>query len=238
MKCSDSSTWPEPSTEYTCEDAGYGTVRVRAWAKMHPKVRAHEGRGSRGPLPVVVGTIVLVELERLPRGERRREPRILWLWWHGEGEPDLKLIWRAYVRRFELEHTFRFLKQTLGWTTPGVRRPEQADRWTWLVLVAFTQLRLARPCVEDLRLPWERRYDPGRLRPARVRRVVLALLLELGTPAKPPKPCGRSPGRPLRDASGGGPSATRPSKRAPESAKTANTRVLRSTQSSSQNSPG
>ena len=28
MKCSDSSTWPEPSTEYTCQDAGYGTVRV------------------------------------------------------------------------------------------------------------------------------------------------------------------------------------------------------------------
>lgn len=202
MKCSDSSTWPEPSTEYTCQDAGYGTVHVRAWAKMHPKVRAHEGRGSRGPLPVVVGTIVLVEVERLPRGERRREPRILWLWWHGEGEPDLKLIWRAYVRRFDLEHTFRFLKQTLGWTTPGVRRPEQADRWTWLVLVAFTQLRLARPCVEDLRLPWERRYDPGRLRPARVRRVVLALLLELGTPAKPPKPCGRSPGRPKGRLSG------------------------------------
>jgi hypothetical protein len=202
MKCSDSSTWPEPSTEYTCEDAGYGTVRVRAWAKMHPNVRAHEGRGSRGPLPVVIGTIVLVELERLPRGERRREPRILWLWWHGEGEPDLKLIWRAYVRRFDLEHAFRFLKQTLGWTTPRVRRPEQADRWTWLVLVAFTQLRLARPCVEDLRLPWERRYDPGRLRPARVRRVVLALLLELGTPAKPPKPCGRSPGRPKGRLSG------------------------------------
>ena len=84
----------------------------------------------------------------------------------------------------------------------GVRRPEQADRWTWLVLVAFTQLRLTRPCVEDLRLPWERRYDPGRLTPARVRRVVLALLLELGTPAKPPKPCGRSLGRPKGRLSG------------------------------------
>ena len=38
----------------------------------------------------------------------------------------------------------RFLKQTLGWTIPRVRHPEQADRWTWLVLAAFTQLRLAR----------------------------------------------------------------------------------------------
>ena len=116
---------------------------------------------------------------------------MLWLWWHGPGEPNLDLLWRAYVRRFDLEHTFRFLKQTLGWTTPRVRHPEQADLWTWLVLLAYTQLRLARPCVADLRLPWERRYGPGRLTPSRVRRGVLALLLELGTPAKPPKPCGR-----------------------------------------------
>ena len=130
MKCSDPSTWPEPSAEYTCEDTGYGTVRVRAWAKMHPKVCAHEGRGSRGPLPIVVGTLVLVEVERLPRGERRRKPRVLWLWSHGpEGEtPNLELIWRSYVRRFDLEHTFRFLKQALGWSTPRLRHPEQTDR--------------------------------------------------------------------------------------------------------------
>jgi hypothetical protein len=205
MKCADPSTWPEPSAEHTCEDSnGYGTVRVRAsWANLHPKVCVHEGRGSRGPLPIVVGTLVLVEVERLPRGERRREPKTLWLWWDGPGEgPDLDLLWRAYIRRFDLEHTFRFLKQTLGWTTPRVRHPEQADRWTWLVLAAFTQLRLARPCACDRRLPWERRYDSGRLTPVRVRRVVLALLPELGTPAKPPKPCGRSPGRPKGCLSG------------------------------------
>jgi hypothetical protein len=204
MKCADPSTWPQPSTEYTCEHSGYGTVRVRAWAKLHPKVCSHEGRGSRGPLPIVVGTLVLVEVERLPRGERRREPKKLWLWWDGAGEeePDLDLLWRAYIRRFDLEHTFRFLKQTLGWTTPRVRHPEQADRWTWLVVSAFTQLRLARSGVADRRLPWERRYDSGRLTPVRVHRVVSALLAQLGTPAKPPKPCGRSPGRPKGRLSG------------------------------------
>ncbi len=128
--------------------AGHGTVRVRAWAKMHPKVQNHEGRGTRRPLPIAVGTLILVEVERLPRGERRREPRVLWLWWHGpEGtEPDLELIWRSYVRRFDLKHTFRFLKQTLfGWVAPRVRHPDQADRWTtWVVVAAYTQLRLAR----------------------------------------------------------------------------------------------
>jgi hypothetical protein len=204
MKCKDPTTWPEPSAEYTCEDAGYGAVRVRAFSKMHPKVCAHEGRGSRGPLPIVVGTLVLVEVERLPRGERRRKPRVLWLWWHGpEGEaPNLELIWRSYVRRFDLEHTFRFLKQALGWTTPRVRHPEQADRWTWLVLAAFTQLRLARAYVADVRLPWERRYEASRLTPVRVHRVVSTLLAQVGTPAEPPKPCGRSPGRPKGRLSG------------------------------------
>ena len=223
MKCKDPSTWPEPSTEYACQDSSYGSVRMRAWAKMHPKVRAHEGRGSRGPLPIVVGTLILVEVERLSRGERRREPRVLWLWWHGpEGmAPDLELIWRAYVRRFDLEHTFRFLKQTFGWTTPRVRHPEQTDRWRWLVVAAYTQLRLALAHMADRRLPWECRYDTGCLTPIRVHRVVSALLMELGTPAKPPKPCGRSSARPKGRSSGRGPSATRRSKRPPEQAEVA-----------------
>jgi DDE superfamily endonuclease len=204
MKCSDPSSWPEPSAEHRCQDAGYGAVRVRAWADLHPKVHNHARRGTRGPLPIVVGTLVLVEVERLPRGERRREPRVLWLWWHGpEGTaPDLDLLWRSYVRRFDLEHTLRFLKQSMGWTAPRVRHPEQADRWSWLVVAAYTQLRLARERVADLRLPWERRYDRGRLTPLRVHRVVSSLLMELGTPAKAPKPCGRSPGRPKGRFSG------------------------------------
>jgi hypothetical protein len=202
MKCNDPSSWPEPSAQHVCEDAGHGTVRVRAWSDLHPKVQNHQGRGGRGLLPIVVGTLILVEVERLPRGERRRRPRVLWLWWHGEGEPDLDLLWRSYVRRFDLEHTFRFLKQSMGWTTPRVRHPDQADRWTWLVLAAFTQLRLARACVADKRLPWERRYDPARLTPTRVHRTVSALLVQLRTPAKPPKPCGRSPGRPKGSLSG------------------------------------
>ncbi|WP_448612150.1 hypothetical protein [Geodermatophilus sp. URMC 60] len=63
----------------------------------------------------------------------------------GAGTPDLNFSWRAYIGRFDLKHTFRFCKQALGWTTPRIRTPEQADRWTWLILAAYTQLRLARP---------------------------------------------------------------------------------------------
>ena len=138
----------------------------------------------------------------LPR--QTRIPKQLWLWWRGPATPDLAVLWRAYVHRFDLEHTYRFCKQTLNWTTPRVRHPEQADRWTWLVLLAYTQLRLARRAIEDRRLPWERPQRPYRraLTPARVRQAFLQLLVALDTPAGPPKPCGRSPGRPLGRRSG------------------------------------
>jgi hypothetical protein len=94
----------------------------------------------------------------------------LWLFWTGPGEPDLERCWRAYLRRFDIEHTFRFIKTTLGWTTPSLCTPEQADRWSWLIVGAYTQLRLARGLVDDLRLPWERPLGEAKLTPTRVRR--------------------------------------------------------------------
>ncbi|MFL1433165.1 transposase, partial [Nocardiopsis sp. frass1] len=106
------------------------------------------------------------------------------------------LIWRAFLRRFDLEHTFRLFKQTLGWTAPRVRSPEAADRWTWLVIAAHTQLRLARPVAEDVRRPWERAARPGRLSPARVRRGFRHLRPRVTCPAGAPKPSRPGPGRP------------------------------------------
>jgi DDE superfamily endonuclease len=198
--CKDPATWPAPTAEHVTQDQQYGTVGVRAWAELHPKQQAHPARGTRKTRPIVRGTVVLVEVSRLPA--RPYQPQVLWLWWAGAGVPDLDLLWRAYVRRFDLEHTLRFCKQSLGWTTPRVRHPEQADRWTGLVLAAYTQLRLARPWIRDRRLPWERPLDPGRLTPSRVRRALSALLPMVGTPARAPKPCGRSPGRPTGSRSG------------------------------------
>jgi hypothetical protein len=198
--CKNPATWLVPTAEHSTEDEQYGRVRVRAWAGLHPKQQNHPGRGTRKTRPIVRGTLVLVEVSRLP--SRPYPPQVLWLWWAGAGAPDLDLLWRAYVRRFDLEHTLRFCTQHLGWTTPRVRHPEQADRWTWLVVASYAQLRLARPWVADRRLPWERPQDLGKLTPCRVRRALSALLPMVGTPARAPKPCGRSPGRPRGSRSG------------------------------------
>jgi hypothetical protein len=203
--CDDPTAWWAPTAEHVEQHPRYGPVRVRAWAGVHAKSQNHPARGSRRTKPTVRGTLVLVEVERLPR--QTRIPKQLWLWWRGPGTPDLVALWRAYVHRFDLEHTYRFCKKTLNWTTPRVRHPEQADRWTWLILLAYTQLRLARRAIEDRYLPWERPQRPDRraLTPARVRQAFPQLLAVLDTPADAPKPCGRSPGRPLGRRSGPAP---------------------------------
>jgi len=205
FSCADPSAWPPPTAEHTTKDERYGQVRVRAWAGLHAIPQNHATKGTRGPKPIVRGTLVLVEVSRLPR--QTRAPKQLWLWWQGPAASalDLDVLWRAYVRRFDQEHTFRFCKQILTWTTPRVRTPAQADRWTWLVLLAYTQLRLARPLVADQRLPWERRLDRRPLTPYRVRRAFCTVLPLVSTPANPPKPCGRSPGRPKGARSGPAP---------------------------------
>jgi hypothetical protein len=196
----DPSTWPTPTATLVCQDDQYGTVTVHAWGGLHPKQQRHPGHGSRGPRPIVRGTILRVQVERVPA--RTRPPKVLWRWWAGPGALDLDLAWRASIRRFDLEHTVRFCKQTLGWTTPRPRQPEQADRWTWLVLAAYAQLRLAREAATDIRLPWERPRPQPRLSPYRVRRGFPRLLCTLGSPAAAPKPSGRSPGRPKGRCSG------------------------------------
>jgi hypothetical protein len=95
-----------------------------------------------------------------------------------------------------LEHTFRLLKQVMGWTAPKLRSPAAADRWTWLIIAAHAQLRLARTLAEDLRLPWQRPAPAGRLTPARVRRGFRNIHPTAGCPASAPKPCKPGPGRP------------------------------------------
>jgi hypothetical protein len=195
LACADPGTWPDPDARLDTDDPTYGRVQVHAWHRLHPKQRTY--RDSGGALRIVEGTLIRLHVSRLP-GRRDREPKIVWLWWHGPRESDLDLdrVWRCYLRRFDIEHTFRFAKQALGWTTPKLRTPEQADRWTWLIVAALTQLRLARPLVGDHRLPWQRPQPPDALTPGRVRRGFGHLLPRIGSPASAPKPTRPGPGRP------------------------------------------
>jgi hypothetical protein len=175
FKCGQPDTWPTPDDQLTIEDRRYGTVTVAAWQGLHPKLSRRGRWTEHDQAPIVAGTIIRVEVEHLPKPTARAK-KTLWLWWAGPDTPDLEMCFRAYLRRFDIEHTYRFAKNTLGWTTPRVATPEQADRWTWLIVAAYTQLRLARGLIADDRMPWEKPCNPAKLTPARVRRGFQGLL--------------------------------------------------------------
>jgi hypothetical protein len=88
--CADPTTWPVPTATLGCQDDQYGAVTVHAWSGLHPKQQRHPGHGSRGPRPMVRGTILRVQVERVPA--KTGPPKVLWLWWAGPGELDLDLV--------------------------------------------------------------------------------------------------------------------------------------------------
>jgi hypothetical protein len=201
----DPASWPEPAHATTTQTSRYGTAVARSWDRLHPRL-THRGVWAEheGEVPILEGTVIRLQVDHLPGNG---EPKPLWLWFSGIGVGAEKAdrLWQMFLRRFDLEHTFRFLKQTVGWTKPRLRTPSAADRWTWLIIAVHTQLRLARHLTEDLRRPWENAITkPGRLTPARVRRGFRNIRPITALPASAPKPSRPGPGRPA-----GSPNTTR-----------------------------
>lgn len=182
-------TWGEPDAEQRLPRQDGSTVWVRAWHARHPEPRPRRKWEGTG---IVEGTLIRRE-RRSPSGR----VQVWWLWWAGPTDAfDLALLADAYRHRFTIEHGFRFKKQDLFWTGHTPLDPDQAERWSWLVAFAYTQLHLARGHAADRRLPWEQPCPPDQLSPRRVRRAFRLLTATLPTPAKQPKPARPGPGRP------------------------------------------
>jgi hypothetical protein len=190
-------THPHAAVSTVNDTSRYGQAFADAWDGAHQQLQRRAGWADhQGQLPTVTGTLIRLVVDRLP-GDRSPKPVWLWASVIAVDAGDVDRIWQTYLRRFDMEHTFRLFKQTLGWTKPRIRDPHAADRWTWLIIVAYTQLRLARELTADLRRPWERpTTTPGRLTPARVRRGFRHLHRKLAAPASAPKPSRPGPGRP------------------------------------------
>jgi DDE superfamily endonuclease len=206
VRCDDPGTWGGADVQAQAASARHGPLAVTAWARAHQAV--HRGCGgwedwpARREFPVIEGTLIRLAVTRPAPGYAALEP--MWLWASdpdaGAGEAAAATLWQSYLRRFDLEHTFRFLKSRLGWDRPMLRDPAAADRWTWLVIACYAQLRLARTLAADIRLPWQRPHarpeEPRVMTPGRVRAGFRLVRETLGTPASVAKPSRPGPGRP------------------------------------------
>ena len=207
VRCDDPRTWHDPGVETAAGPARYGPVAVTAWPRVHQVLHRNcscwKDWPPRKEFPVIEGTLIRLAVTRPAPGHvTPLEP--MWLW---ASDPDAGLdqdmvarLWQAYRRRFDLEHTFRFLKSQLGWDKPLLRDPAAADRWTWLIITCYAQLYLARTLAADVRLPWQRPQPAATpaqvMTPGRVRAGFPGIRRILGTPASTAKPGTPGPGRP------------------------------------------
>jgi hypothetical protein len=177
---SDPTTHRAPDAEWAGTDDRGQAISVACWANLHLK------RCRDVPISAV-------RITRAGAAGTKRDPRESWFWWFGGPLPPLDTLPTRYARRFGIEHGYKFDKQVLRWDAPRLRTPEQFARWTDVVAAGHNQLVLARPLAEVALRPWDARHRAAS--PQQVRRAMGRILAQVGTPVRPPRPRGKSPGR-------------------------------------------
>lgn len=160
-------------------------VILSAWVGLHLQ-----------KTPQLAGMLICVQFLKPDGSPRYKSP--LWLFWTGPQDVPLTDLAQMYLMRFTIEHFFRFLKQRLGLLAFHTTDVEAQSLWMWLVLLAYWQLLLARTLVRPRYHPWDpagRQEKPASLTPGQVLAGWPVFSAGLDTPAAPPKPSGKSPGR-------------------------------------------
>lgn len=193
----DSTTWGPPdetatSTTFTTKRGRTYQVQLQAWHNLLM-------RGKRD-LPMHLYPFTLIRVVVLDEQGQPVFKRVLWLIVLGERRGELSLVEAraAYGQRYDLEHYFRFGKQRLLMAAYQTPDAEHEENWLTLVQLATVQLWLARTLAGIRLRSWER-YLPQRstgiASPSQVQRDWERIIRQIGTPARPPKRRGKSPGR-------------------------------------------
>jgi hypothetical protein len=99
----DPGTWSGPEHTNSTDTTRYGTAQASAWHRCHPRLE-HRGpwRDHPGPLPIIEGTLIRLRVGHLP-GDRAPKTAVA-----VDQRPDRgrHRPRQAFLRRFDLEHTF------------------------------------------------------------------------------------------------------------------------------------
>ena len=149
-------------------DPDLGKIRVQLWNDLH----------FRKATPV---QCAVARIERLESKGARRLPKLIWIAWIGEEPPEQNTWCQCYMRRYAVDHWYRFAKQRLHWTIPMFSTPEQGERWSDLMPFITWELWLARPIGIDKPLPWQKTQTE--LDAGRVCQGMTEIFAQIGTPA-------------------------------------------------------
>lgn len=124
----------------------------------------------------------------------------LWMMVSGRRRSELtpEQIYRSYAQRYDIEHCFRFGKQKLLLARSQTSDTRHEENLTWVTMLSFAMLYQARHLAIEMKYPWERRTVPATVKTAsitQVQRDYDRIIRRIGTPARIPKPRGKSAGR-------------------------------------------
>ena len=128
FKLNDPQTHPEPQLMVVVEDSKLGLVKVSLWSQLH-----FRNCSTR--------EMELIRVEVIEPKAQRRKFKPLWLVWTGQTRLILSQLWRKYLRRFSLEHWYRFAKQRLFWTKPKLSSNQACEIWGDLITIMSWQCR-------------------------------------------------------------------------------------------------
>ena len=180
FKINDPTTYGECAEKIDLVDEKLGAVTVQMWRDLHMEK-------CKG-----VNVQLICITQHKASTKRGRKP--LWVIWVGEGMPPLEECWPIYLRRYGIEHWYRFSKQYLFWELPKLGTTTQEENWNELVINAMWMLWLSRGIAEDRRKPWQHVQIKAKMTPGRVKMGMGVILAILGTPTKAVKPRGNAPG--------------------------------------------
>jgi hypothetical protein len=193
------STWHTPDESLTITETSrrgkVQRVKIQAWQQMLMRGKYKPKRLAMHQHP-----FTLLRVVRYDEQGQLIYKRPLWLLVIGHRRHELSLlhIYDAYRQRFDLEHFFRFGKQKLLLTSFQTPEADREESWWQLSHLAYAQLWLSRHLAYSLPRPWERNLPSmktRRMSPSLVQRDFERIIRQIGTPAKPPKRRGNSPGR-------------------------------------------
>ena len=151
--------------------AQHGQVTVVAYTNYHQKITSQVsnfGDVDKEQMSQVNGTLLHVTCSESKKGMKD-----MWLFYSGDFDNiNLEYLFDAYVHRFDIEHFFRFCKQTLGLTSAKLSTARATDAWVTCIVCAYVQLWLARGAVDVCKHPWEKTMSAARATPGRVRRAI------------------------------------------------------------------
>jgi len=195
----DPSTWGPPdetaSTTYITKKGRVCHVEIQAWQNMIM-------RGKKG-ISMHKHPFTLLRITVTDDNGKAVYRRPMWIIVYGERRHEISLVeaYNAYGQRFDIEHFFRFGKNKLlmdAYQTPDV---EHEENWWEIVGLSYIQLWAAARIAQTHLRPWERYLPIAQVKkpdlssPSMVQRDMERIIARFGTPAKSPKPRGKSPGR-------------------------------------------